>query len=393
MAATAKHEERAHALLSASASHRWLHCTPSARLGEQFENKSSEYAMEGTFAHELGELELRHRTNGITSSEFKKALDKLKKNKFYSTSLHEYVMVYVTYVLDALSASQVIDPSSELLIEKKIDFSRYVPDGFGANDSIVVGGKGIKVIDLKFGMGLKVESASNTQLMLYALGAYLELGQYEEFETVTMVIVQPRLDWLSEYEMPITELLDWAENTLKPKALEAHAGGGEFCAGDWCKFCPAKPQCAALAKANLELAKMEFAEPKLLTNDQIAEVLSKLDMLTDWAGAVKTFALSEALKGVKWTGYKLVEGRSNRSFTDLEVVAGLLDFEGYTEEQLFRKSLIPMGEVEKLLGKKDFEEVLKGLVIKKPGAPTLVKESDKRPEFNNLAKAKEEFKD
>lgn len=389
----AKHEERAHALLSASAARRWLNCTVSARLAEQFENKSSEYAMEGTFAHELGELELRHRTNGINAKEFKSKLATLKENKYYSPALHEYVMVYVTYVLASLSESQAVDPKSELLIEKKIDFSRYVPEGFGSNDAIVAGAKKIKVIDLKFGMGLKVEAALNPQLMLYALGAYLEMGEYEEYDTVSMVIVQPRLDWLSEFEMPITELLDWAENVLKPKALEAHAGGGTFCAGDWCKFCPAKPQCSALAKANLELAKLEFAEPKLLTSEQIAEVLGKLDMLTDWAGAVKTYALSAALSGTKWPGYKVVEGRSSRKFTDLDVVAGLLDFEGYTDEQLFRKSLIPMGEVEKLLGKKDFEAVLKEWVVKTPGSPTLVKESDKRPEFNNLARAKAEFKD
>lgn len=395
MAAKAKdkHADRAHAMLGASAAHRWMHCPRSARLCEQFENTSSDYALEGTFAHEVAEIELLHRTGKTSTTVYNDAIKKAKKHKFYTAALREHVMQYVLYALEAFSEIQKLDDFAELLIEKKIDFSAYVPEGFGANDAIVAGSKKIVVIDLKFGMGLKVEALKNPQLMLYALGGYLELGKYEEYDTVKMVIVQPRLDHISEWEIPVTELIDWAENELKPAALLANAGGGEFCAGSWCKFCPAKPQCAALAKANLELAKHEFKEPDLLTDDQIADVLSRLDVLTDWASSVKAFALKEAIKGTKWPGYKLVAGRSNRYFTDPDKVALLLEVEGFTEDRIFRKSMIPMGEVEKLIGKKDFQIILPGLVAKSVGAPTLVVESDKRPELNNLTKAQNEFND
>lgn len=386
------HNERAHALLSASGAKRWLSCPPSARLSENFENKSSVFAEEGTFAHELSELEIKGSLKLITAKAYKTELAKFKANKqFYTAALHDHVLDYASFVVEQFSEAKNINPNTRLLLEQKIDFSRWVPEGFGSNDAAIVNDNLLHVIDLKFGQGVKVEAANNPQLMLYALGVYNSVGAVYEFDRIAMTIYQPRLSHVETWEVSAEDLLGWAEMEVSEKAKLAFNGEGEFRSGDHCKFCPVKPRCEALAKANLELAKHEFKAPELLDDDQIAEVLNKIDVLVDWADAVAAYALEEAKKGKKFSGFKLVEGRSVRSITDIDTAALKLDLAGFAEDQIYNKKLKGLGDLEKLVGKVKFASLLGDLIVKPAGAPTLVRDTDKRPELNSLEQAKQEF--
>lgn len=382
-----------HAILSASGSERWLNCPPSARLEELIPEEKSEYAAEGTFAHKLAELHLRKYLECIENTEYGKQLKKLKENEFYSQEMEDFIEIYLDIAIEKINEARSKSKDAIIFLEQRLDFSPWVSEGFGTSDLVLISDGAIEVIDLKYGKGVPVSAEGNTQMRLYGLGALNQFDILYDIEEVKMTIVQPRLDSVSTDIMRTCDLLSWGDETVKPKAELAFKGEGEFCTGDHCRFCRAKAICRARAEANLELARYDFRDPTLLDDEEIAEILFKADELRAWAADVQAYALDQAYThGVKFDGWKLVEGRSNRKYTDDEKVAKTLIEKGYKEDDLYTKSILGITAMEKFLGKKKFEELLEGFVIKPPGKPTLVPESDKRPELSSAASAVEDFK-
>ena len=371
-----------HAVLSASSSHRWLHCNPSARLEQEFEDRETEAAAEGTAAHALAEHKLRKAL---------KMRSRKPVSKYDSDEMDAYTDGYVEFVLEALEEARQLCSDPKVLIEQRLDFSCYVPDGFGTGDCLIVADKLLHIIDLKYGQGVLVDATENPQMMLYALGALRIFDCLYDIESVSMTIYQPRRENVSTWTIPVTELDDWTERTLKPKAELAYKGEGEYCPGTWCQFCKAAVKCRARAEAKLQLAKYEFAQPPLLSDAEIGDILSKLDDLTKWANEIIAYAQDVAVNhGKEWPGYKLVESRTNRKYTDEDAVIEAAHAAGYTD--IFKKSLISITEMEKLMGKKTFAEILGGLVVKPTGKPTLVPASDRRPAIT-MTGAKQDFSD
>lgn len=386
------HANRAHAVLSASGSHRWLVCTPSAKLEQEFPDSTSEYAEEGTLAHELAELHLREELGFISSLKAVSELQKLKERQFYSREMEEHIKTYVDFAIERINNARARTPDALILLEQKLDFSHWVPDGFGTGDLVIIADGWLEICDLKYGKGVPVSAVENTQMRLYALGAIHQFGDLYEIENVRMTIVQPRLDSISTDEITAEELLKWANEYVKPRAEMAMRGEGEFVPGEHCRFCRARYTCRARAEWNLELAKYDFREPELLSDDEIAVVLAKAEELQKWVADIQEYALDQAVNhGKKWPGWKLVEGRSNRKYVDEAAVAQTLLAEGYREDAIFEKKLLGISAMEKLLGKKRFGELLGDLVVKPPGKPTLVPESDKRPEISSIESAIKDF--
>lgn len=385
----------AHAILSASGAHRWMSCTPSARLEQQFADQTSNYAEEGTFAHALAELKLSAAiTTSIRPSVYKKKIAERQKHPLYSTGMEDYIDNYVAQVSERFMEAKVKCADTLVLLEQKLDFSEWVEDGFGTGDVVIISDGILEVIDLKYGKGVPVYAQENPQTRLYGLGAIDTFGMLFDFDLVRMTIVQPRLDSTSTEELPVESLLLWAENELRPRAQLAYAGEGEFCAGEHCKFCKAKAQCRARAEANLEMARYDFQEPFLLTNEEIADILARADHLRAWATDVQAYALDQAENhGVKFEGWKLVEGRSNRKYTDAEAVAAALMAAGYDENTIYEKSLYGITAMEKAIGKKEFGSLLADLVVKPTGKPVLVPATDKRPEISSVQSAVDDFND
>jgi len=373
----------AHALLGPSGAHRWLNCTPSPRLEEKYEDQTSEFAEEGTAAHELGEAIL-------TGSEAK--MKEARASGYYCGEMEEAVQLYVDTVTEIFNAAKVRAGDADLMIEERLDFSTWVPEGFGTGDAVVIADGVLEVIDLKYGKGVPVSAVGNPQLRLYGLGAYATYSILYDIHTVRMTIVQPRLDNVSTDEISVDKLLEWADTEVRPKAQMAWNGEGEYVAGDHCKFCKAKATCRARAEKNLELAKQMFKKPPELDTYEIAEILYQIDDLIAWGNDVKDYALDQAEnKGVRYPGWKLVEGRSNRKYTDKELVAELLKQHKYRVKDIYKQELLGITDMEKLLGKKTFDTILKDLIIKPPGKPKLAPDEDARPELNTASKAAEYF--
>ena len=373
-----------HALLSASSSKRWLNCTPSARLEEQFaeETGNSVYAEEGTAAHALAEHKLKRCL---------KRRSKRPVSDYQCDEMEECTDGYVAYAMEQVELARQECKDPVVLIEQRLDYSAYVPEGFGTGDLLIVADRVLTVVDLKYGKGVAVDAEWNPQMMLYGLGALELFGAIYDIDVVRMAIYQPRLESVSTWEISVPELMEWVETELKPKAQLAINGKGEFKSGSWCRFCKAKDTCRARAEEYLRLAQMEFKAPALLTDDEIAEVLKVADELARWSADVYAYAQDEAVsRGKKWNGFKLVEGRSCRKYTDEEEAAEAAVAAGYTD--IYKKSLIGITEMEKLLGKKKFAEVLGKLVYKPQGKITLVPESDKRQEVM-AATAEADFKE
>lgn len=389
------HSTRKHALLSASGAHRWLHCTPSARLEEKFEESSpstsSVYADEGTLAHEFGDLNLKKAAGHITESVFDEEIKELKKHPLYSAEMEGEVDKYVTYVLEAFGVAKQKTPDAVLMIEERLDFSHLVEQGFGTGDAGIIADGILEIIDLKYGKGIRVEAEENPQLMLYGSGALRSFDLMYDIHTVKMTIVQPRLDHVSSWEIPVNDLISWGEKTVKPAAAKAYKGEGVQKAGDHCKWCKVKAMCATLAAKNVALAQHEFKDPHLLTEKQLLEVYKQQPMLVDWVNAVAEYLLAEALKGKQWPGYKIVEGRSQRKWVDEDKVIETLELSHDPKDFMVSK-LAGIPAIEKLLGKKDFPVLLGGMVLLPPGKPTLVPESDKRPAMG-IEQARLDFKD
>lgn len=357
-----------HALLSASASKRWLNCTPSARLEEQFPAEESIFAAEGSAAHTLAEHKIR---------KYMKLRSRKPRSEFDSDEMDEYINEYVNYAIEQIEKARQLCSDPVVLIEQRLDYSRYVVAGFGTGDLIVVSDNKLEIIDLKFGMGIAVNAENNPQMMLYALGALELFDALYDIEQVTMTIHQPRLEAVSSWEISVKELITWAEEVLRPKAELAIKGEGEFLPGSWCRFCRARKNCCARADEFLKLAQLEFKKPALLTDEEISSILKVVDELSKWADDIYSYASEEAIsRGKTWTGFKVVEGRSNRKYIDEEEVVDAAKVAGYTD--IYKKSLIGISEMERLMGKKRFSEILGNLVYKPSGKLTLVPETDKR---------------
>ena len=383
----------AHAFLGASGAYRWLKCTPSAKLGAQFADIQSEYAAEGSFAHALAELMLKRYLQLIKTRAFHAKRRELEENQYYSKEMADYIEGYVAVVTERISEAQVRSKDAVILLEQKLDFSQWVPRGFGTGDVVIISDGVVEVIDLKYGKGIPVNSEDNPQMMLYGLGALAQFDCLYDISTVRMIICQPRLDSISTAEMSVDGLIKWAEEYLRPRAELALAGEGEFAAGEHCRFCKARFMCKARADHNLELAKHDFCEPFLMTHEDIAEVLGRADELAAWVKDIKDYALDQAVNhNVKFPGWKLVEGRSNRKYSDEEAVAKALIAAGYEEDKIYEpKEILGITAMEKEISKKRFGELLSGLIIKPPGKPTLAPESDKRPEISSADSAKADF--
>ena len=385
--------ERKHAVLSASGAYRWLACPPRARLEEQFEETTSTYAEEGTLAHGIAEQKLRFLLKQISAQDYAQALQIFEKNEFYSASMLDYIETYAAIVIEKINEARSRSKDAVVLLEQRLDFSDWVPEGFGTGDVVIISDGVLEVIDLKYGKGVPVVAEDNAQMRLYALGALATFDSLYDIKTVRMTIVQPRLDSVSSDEITAEMLYRWADTELVHRAQLAWEGKGEFQAGEHCRFCRARYTCRARAEANLELAKMDFRKPELLTDEEIGEVLKRADELKAWVSDVFDYALVQARDhGKKFKGWKLVEGRSVRQYADEDAVAKTLLEAGYKEEQIYEKKLWGITAMEKLLGKTKFSELLKGLVVKPAGKPTLVPETDKRPELNSTAAAVADFK-
>lgn len=369
-----------HAILSASASHRWLNCCPSARLEQEFADRETEAAAEGTAAHALAEHKLRRAL---------KLRSKKPVSKDDCDEMDAHTDDYVCFVLEKLAEARRICPDPIVLIEQHLDFSCYVPDGFGTGDALIVGDGVLHIIDLKYGQGVVVEAEHNPQMMLYALGALHMYDALYDIAEVEMTIFQPRRENVSTWRITVPDLMAWANEVLMPRAALAFAGKGNYCPGAWCTFCKAAVKCRARADAALCLAKYEFAMPPLLTDAEIEDILDKLEGLTKWAGDIMAYASDAAINhGKYWNGYKVVEGRSVRKYTNEAAVAEAAKAAGYSD--IYRHSLITLTEMEKLMGKDTFKDVLGGLTQKASGKLTLVPVSDRRPAIST-ATAKNDF--
>lgn len=385
-ASTAKvnHAERDHALLSASGANRWINCPPSARLEEQYgEKTTSVYAQEGTLAHEIAELYIRHDVlNNISEQEFNDSLENIMSNELFNPEMLDMVQIYVDYVSGEANAAREENALATLEIEQQLDLTEYVPESFGTADSTIINDVIMEVIDLKYGKGVPVYATHNKQLMLYGLGALRKYDTLFDIETVRLTIVQPRINNISSWDISVEELLNWAVNELKPIAEQAFNGGGEVKPGEWCKFCSIKNKCKSLADKQLELAKYDFADPEMLTDEEIADVLSRINQLVEWANSVQEYALKQAVENKKiWPGYKLVEGTSRRKWLDEDKVAEAIfsKIPEATEDDVFTMKLKGISDIEKLYGKKRVSELLSDVIVKPQGKPTLVPNDDKRP--------------
>ena len=366
-----------HAFLSASSSDRWLHCPPSAQLCAQEEDLGSPFAQEGTDAHALCQYELEKRLG----RESKDPRDNLT---FYNEEMQEAADGYVAFVMEQLSAIQETCPDPAVFVEQTLDFSKWVSHGFGTGDCVIVADDLLQIVDFKYGVGVLVSAAGsdgngNSQLKCYALGALDSFGDLYNIRRIRLSIYQPRRQNISNYDMTVEELLKWADTVLAPIAKLAFNGDGEFEAGDHCVFCKVKATCRKRAEHNMNMAKYDFAPPSTLTEEEIAEILPQLDQLTSWAEDIKTYALQEALKGTAFPGYKLVEGRSTRRFTDENAVAKAVAEAGF---EPWEKKLQTITALTKQMGRKVFNELLGKYIEKPQGKPTLVPESDTRPVFN-----------
>lgn len=377
-----------HALLSPSSSHRWLNCTPSARLEEKVEDQGSSFAEEGTCAHALCEIKLRDLMGYQPEpNEFEDL-----KDKWYDKSMEDYTDEYVTLVYGKYLDAQKRDPNALLFIEKTLDFSSWIPESFGTCDAIIVSEGEVEVFDFKYGKGVEVSAVENPQMMIYALGAMVDYDLEYNIKTVRMTIVQPRVSNFSEWEISMADLRKWATETLAVKARLAIMGEGEHQAGGWCKFCKIKARCSALA--NKMMACYTQNEVKeLITDEQMGDILTLIPTIKTWCTAVEDYALAQALAGKRFKGHKLVEGRAIRKITDSDtLVARLLDT-GHSTSDIFKPAeLRSLGDLEKTVGKKNFAELAKGCIEKPQGKPTLVPESDKRQEWN-VSSAALDFKD
>ena len=372
-----------HAFLAASASERWLHCPPSAKLCAQEDDQGSEYARQGSDAHALCEHLLLRALGRETS-------DPTEDLTYYDAEMQEAAEAYAAFVMEQVAEAKSVCHDPLICVEQTVDFSKWVQHGFGTADALIVADDTLYITDMKYGVGCLVtadgeDGTGNSQLKCYALGAIDTFGDLYDINRIRLSIFQPRRDNVDTFELTKADLLQWADDVLAPIAKLAYEGQGEFEAGNHCQFCRVKATCRKRAEYAMELAKYEFADAPTLDENEIAEILPQIDTLVSWAEDIKSYALNQALSGVRYPGFKLVAGRSNRKYADEAAVARVVSEAGYDP---YDKKLVGITEMTKRLGKKRFEELLNGLLIKPEGKPVLVPATDTRPELNN---AKNDF--
>lgn len=381
--------ERKHALLSASGAARWLACPPSARLEETMPEQPSEYADEGRLAHEIAELKVRKAfVEPMGVRKFNNRIKKFRENPLFQDEMLKHTDVYLDYIM---SETMRYATTPYVAVEKRVDFSRCVPEGFGTADCVICGNGTLQVIDLKYGKGVPVSADHNPQMMLYALGAYTDCCLLFPIELIKMTIVQPRLDVISEFSMFPSDLISWAESTVKPTAVKAFAGEGEYVSGDHCRFCRAKSLCRARAEFNTAIEDEYPKKPPIISSSEVGELLTKARDLKHWIKDLEEFALSECLAGREIPGWKAVEGRSTRAFTDQEAAFNVLLAHDVEEAILYERKPLTLAAAEKVVGKTKFNDLLADYIIKPPGKPTLVVEGDKRPAITNQITAEQAF--
>lgn len=364
-----------HAILSASSSHRWIACPPSALECAKLPDASSKFAKQGTDAHRLSEYKLK-------KSLGEKVHNPQKRLAYFDEEMDESSNDYAQFVMEKLAAAKERCKDPMVMVEQHLDFSRWVPEGFGTGDCLIVADDTLVIIDYKYGLGVLVEAEKNPQMMCYALGALELFDGIYDIKNVEMTIFQPRRDNVSTYVISKNDLLSWAEEVLRPAAELAAKGEGEYRAGDHCRFCKIKATCRKRAEYNLEMAKYDFAMPSKLEDGEVEVILEKVDEMVAWANDVKEYALQQALSGKQWDGWKVVEGRANRRYIDEEAVAAKVEAAGFNP---YEKKLLGITAMTKQLGKNRFEELLNELIEKPQGKPVLVPESDKRPAMHTAA--------
>lgn len=381
-----------HALLGASSAHRWLVCPPLARLEEKIKDRGSSFAEEGTVAHELAELQLMKRFKLLATRAVNSHLKLFKEtNGYYDQSMEDYVSLYCDLVEERVNQYE----NAVVELEQRVDFTKWVPEGFGTSDVVILSDQVIEIIDLKYGKGVPVDAYLNPQLMLYALGAVDKYDIIYEFETVRMTIIQPRLDNISTFEIEKEELMYWADNYVAPRAVQAWEGIGEWkITDDVVKFSKVRAQLRPRAERNFQVVdKYELKEAPLLTNEEIAEILDRAPEIKKWLEHVESYALQKARdEGEEFPGWKVVSGRSNRKVSDVEGLLMILEAEGFEDEDILKpQELKAIGQLEKVVGKKKFAELAKGFIIKPEGKPVLVAETDKRSALNSIDTAIRDF--
>lgn len=388
-------EEKKHAVLSASSSHKWLICTPSARLEEKFPNKTSEYMAEGTLAHEIAEFKVRsYFLEAISKTAYTRRINKLKTFEYFNEEMLRHTDVYLEYIKEE---ALKVRTKPFIAVEQKIDYSKYVPEGFGTADCILISTDTLQIIDFKYGKGVKVEAEDNPQLKLYALAALEQFGMFYDIKNIKLSIVQPRIDNISEYTLLKSELVDWGNKVVIPQAQKAFMGIGEFKQGEHCRFCKAKGACEFRAKENIKVVEeIENTQDtaseacNLLDNTELSEFLTRTEGVEDWIKDLRTYALEQLLKGENIPGYKVVEGKSNRKIVDQDKAFEILKANGIEEAMLYERKPLTLTQLEKAIGKKEIAQTIGDFIEKPKGAPTLAKASDKREGYK--VSASEEFK-
>ena len=362
-----------HAIVSASGAYRWLKCPPSARLELDFPQTRSIYAEEGTAAHALAEAKLR----AYISDDPADLAAAEEKTRTSSPEMTGAVENYCDLCIEKINAARAATPDAKILLEQRLDFSEWVPDGFGTGDLVIVSDGLLEIVDYKHGKGVSVSAVDNPQMRLYALGAISNYGQLYGFDSVSATIVQPRLDSVSSETLKVQELLEWGE-AIRPIARQAFHGEGSYTPGSHCQFCRAKVKCRARAEENLELTKLDFRKADLLGDDELAGILQVASRLQAWAADLQKYALAQAMEnGKQWPGYKLITGKGKRTYSDADKVAERLIGAGYPEAILYERSLLCITKMEKTVGKKKFGELLEDLIFTPPGKPALVPQNHK----------------
>ena len=372
-----------HSPLSPSSAFRWIKCTPSAKLNAALPDSTSEYALQGTAAHTLCEYKLQKLLG-------KDAKDPTENLTYFDAEMADCTDSYQQYVSEQIEKAKQFCKDPIVLVEQKLDFSKWVPHGFGTGDCVIVADNVLTVIDFKYGVGILVEAEQNPQMMCYALGALALFDSIYDIENVVMTIFQPRRDNISTYELSKKELLQWADEILSPAAQLAAKGEGEFKAGKHCRFCKVKATCRKRAEYNLELARYDFEMPANLEDTEIEVILSKADELAAWCSDIKEYAFQQALNGKQWNGWKLVEGRSVRKYINEDAVAETVKNAGYDP---YEHKVLGITAMTRMLGKAKFENLLSSFIEKPTGKPALVPKSDKRPSIDKAVQAADDFKE
>lgn len=384
-----------HALLSPSSSHRWINCTPSARLEEGVPDKGSIYAEEGSCAHALCEFKLLHYLNVETGGKYEQALKAARdefeqgREKYSTDEMKEATDLYVSVVWEKYRDALKSTADAQLFVEKRLDFTKYIPDSFGTADAIIIADGMMEVIDFKYGKGVEVSATENTQMMIYALGALDAYSWEYDIRCVRMTIIQPRKQNISEYELSVDELAKWQEEKLTPAARKANKGEGEQKPGEWCRFCKVQAQCAKLAEQAMSVHS-EHKDKGLITVEQMPAILEVIPTIKKWCTAVEEYALAKAIEGTKYKGWKVVEGKSNRTIINKNLLIERLLEAGATD--IYKpQELKGIGELEKMVGKKKFTAMSPNCVVKPKGKPTLAPSSDDREECNDYSSAQKDF--